>query len=416
MALNSNTDLALIDTNTNVGTITLPASATSQGRVLTFKDIQGTFQRNTLTLQTSGSDTFEDGGTSKILRESYGSIQIVASGTKWFLLNGTQVNTVQVSTLIADSISSFNISTINANISTLKFIDNRFSTNVLNISSAFLSTQNVSTNFLYYNNYVIAGTRVGYSNVLNRFSFSPISIQGLSLWFDAADSNAVITSGSNVTQWRDKSQFANHSQILTTNFPQVSTLGIGSISTILFNGANTRFTIPISSSYENRDTPYTLAVVCKPFFGGNNLTGIYGVLGRSTTFPDGLSILTRGYTSNMGFYGTFTSGINLYTWNSNVHQLLIAQRITLGTVNIYDTGTFTSAVGGTILPNSNPFFLGFSAGVSGNYFNGELCEVLFYNASITNFQRQQIEGYLAWKWGLQANLPASHPYKNAPPT
>ena len=138
MALNLNTDLALINTNTNVGTITLPASATSQGRVLTFKDIQGTFGRNTLTLICNGSDTFEDNSTSKILRESYGSIQIVASGTKWYLLNGTQVNTVQTSTLIADSISSFNISTINANISTLQFIDNRFSTNQLNISSAFL--------------------------------------------------------------------------------------------------------------------------------------------------------------------------------------------------------------------------------------------------------------------------------------
>ena len=198
MALNLNTDLALIDTNTNSGTITLPASATSQGRVLTFKDIQGTFGTNTLTLICDGSDTFEDNSTSKILRESYGSIQIVASDTKWFLLNGTQVNTVQTSTLIADSISSFNISTINANISTLQFIDDRFSTNVLNISTAFLSTQNVSTNFLYYNNYVIAGTRIGYSNVLNRFSFSSIRTVDLILYFEANNIRSYPGSG---TTW-----------------------------------------------------------------------------------------------------------------------------------------------------------------------------------------------------------------------
>ena len=28
--------------------------------------------------------------------------------------------------------------------------------------------------------------------------------------------------------------------------------------------------------------------------------------------------------------------------------------------------------------------------------------------------RQKVEGYLAWKWGLQASLDASHPYKDAP--
>jgi hypothetical protein len=30
--------------------------------------------------------------------------------------------------------------------------------------------------------------------------------------------------------------------------------------------------------------------------------------------------------------------------------------------------------------------------------------------------RQKIEGYLAWKWGIQASLPAAHPYRNAAPT
>jgi len=29
--------------------------------------------------------------------------------------------------------------------------------------------------------------------------------------------------------------------------------------------------------------------------------------------------------------------------------------------------------------------------------------------------RYKVEGYLAWKWGLVANLPSGHPYKNLPP-
>jgi hypothetical protein len=27
-----------------------------------------------------------------------------------------------------------------------------------------------------------------------------------------------------------------------------------------------------------------------------------------------------------------------------------------------------------------------------------------------------VEGYLAWKWGLQGNLPPNHPYKLFPPS
>jgi hypothetical protein len=44
-----------------------------------------------------------------------------------------------------------------------------------------------------------------------------------------------------------------------------------------------------------------------------------------------------------------------------------------------------------------------------------VAEVIVYSTTPSDQQRQQIEGYLAWKWGLVANLPAGHPYKNYPP-
>ncbi len=42
-------------------------------------------------------------------------------------------------------------------------------------------------------------------------------------------------------------------------------------------------------------------------------------------------------------------------------------------------------------------------------------EILVFNSQITTTQRQQIEGYLAWKWGLVSSLPSTHPYKLFPP-
>lgn len=41
-------------------------------------------------------------------------------------------------------------------------------------------------------------------------------------------------------------------------------------------------------------------------------------------------------------------------------------------------------------------------------------ELIFYNNVVTTSQRQQIEGYLAWKWGFTANLTSDHPYIVSP--
>ena len=42
-------------------------------------------------------------------------------------------------------------------------------------------------------------------------------------------------------------------------------------------------------------------------------------------------------------------------------------------------------------------------------------EIIFYNQYLGSNDRQTVEGYLAWKWGLQSQLDASNPYKSAAP-
>jgi hypothetical protein len=50
----------------------------------------------------------------------------------------------------------------------------------------------------------------------------------------------------------------------------------------------------------------------------------------------------------------------------------------------------------------------------GGGMNGIFYEVLVYNATLSNGDRQKIEGYLATKWSLQSALIAGHPYKTTP--
>jgi hypothetical protein len=47
---------------------------------------------------------------------------------------------------------------------------------------------------------------------------------------------------------------------------------------------------------------------------------------------------------------------------------------------------------------------------------GYIYEVIAYNSILSVLQRQKVEGYLGWKWGLQTNLPSAHPYFSASPT
>jgi hypothetical protein len=47
---------------------------------------------------------------------------------------------------------------------------------------------------------------------------------------------------------------------------------------------------------------------------------------------------------------------------------------------------------------------------------GGLTELVIVSGIASTDTRQRIEGYLAWKWGLTANLPAGHPYKTVGPT
>jgi hypothetical protein len=51
----------------------------------------------------------------------------------------------------------------------------------------------------------------------------------------------------------------------------------------------------------------------------------------------------------------------------------------------------------------------------GNYGSGDVGEILVFKQALTDAQREQVEGYLAWKWGAVEFLDIRHTYKTAPP-
>ncbi len=49
-------------------------------------------------------------------------------------------------------------------------------------------------------------------------------------------------------------------------------------------------------------------------------------------------------------------------------------------------------------------------------YGGVAYEWMYWVGRHSDAEMRQVEGYLAWKWGLQNKLAGSHPYRNRPPT
>jgi hypothetical protein len=255
--------------------------------------------------------------------------------------------------------------------------------------------------------------------------FTPTQISGCQLWLDAADSSSVTLSGSSVTQWRDKSGFNNH-VISGGTAPIYSS----SSNAVVFNGngylINSAFSLPLA----NR----SVFIVCNQTASSssNAFEGIL-VFGASNVvdYNSSNAIVYNGRGSNVVANCSFGVFYN-YSQNNFGDYRLDFGNVTIpapfsiytdvfanpsGSLHVNGSNVATDSIAGTI-GTSTGFFLGarndFGNGTFRSFLYGSIYETIVYNTAVTAFQRQQVEGYLAWKWGLIASLPNGHPYKSAP--
>ena len=65
--------------------------------------------------------------------------------------------------------------------------------------------------------------------------------------------------------------------------------------------------------------------------------------------------------------------------------------------------------------NNDSLYIG-TRGDNRTSFQGVFYEILAYNTVLSTTDREKIEGYLAWKWGVKTQLPAAHPFYTVPVT
>ena len=234
-------------------------------------------------------------------------------------------------------------------------------------------------------------------------SFVPTQISGCQLWLDAADSTT-LTGTSPVTQWRDKSGNARN----TTSYagtPALTTNAINSVQAINFNGSSS-----FTGSIPGSGTSYTL------FFVGtfNNSTGTYGgfvCFGRSGT-PDHVSGITNTKLTDSSMYSTIDSTNTAFTSNTLSTPFVYSLVIDGTFLNNFVNGNQQSPanVAKSASFNFTNYVVGDRAGSTSSIFlNGYVGEIIVFINGLAISPRQQVEGYLAQKWGLVSSLPAGHP-------
>jgi len=149
-----------------------------------------------------------------------------------------------------------------------------------------------------------------------------------------------------------------------------------------------------------------------------NSGGAYGriiTLGSTTNYDGGITplyfiaIMRLGTTQNLQSYRYTTATANSTTLTYNAP--FQAGTVVDGTNDIlYVNGTGGTSSSSTGSFGYTQYGVGREPYTQAEFFQGYISEIIVYNAALTAAQRQSIEGYLGWKWGVQAQLPATHPY------
>ena len=257
------------------------------------------------------------------------------------------------------------------------------------------------------------------------------SMLGPALWLDAADASTITLNGSTVSQWSDKSGNGFHvTQATASAQPTYQATGFNSQPTIFFDATDDEMGCDQTSVSSQGDLFY--AAVFQMLSDTAIWRVIVGTNTSSNTNNNGTLLLQR--MSNRSQIGIHNAG-NVDTGSTyavQVTNLFVPRIATVGRsggVN-GDGGTITVTATGPSQPSyltqavqnwstdevtSRIQIGGKQQAGSIGWSNSLISEVVVMNRNATTLERQKLEGYFAHKWGLDASLPADHPYKNYGP-
>jgi hypothetical protein len=259
------------------------------------------------------------------------------------------------------------------------------------------------------------------------------------LWLDAND-DSTITIATGVSEWRDKSgNERNFTQGTGGTQPTQTLGGLNGQTVLSFNGSQYLTSISAASvwNFLHNTNGSTVIAVWK---AGNvsDPNAVYSLIGNNGAL-----------SANIGFYIIYDDRVSS-SRNNRVISLIsrgvsgqnAVVNITADGAHPADTPTIISQVADpnngtaanrsflrinrTLIQNNTDLFapvatnasFALQIGAAGNNvvpLTGYIAEIIILSSIASNSTRQILEGYLAWKWGLQDNLSQDHPFLNRPP-
>ena len=241
--------------------------------------------------------------------------------------------------------------------------------------------------------------------------FTPKQISGCSLWFDGTDSSTITLSSGSLTQWNDKSGNGR-------NLTAVSGYANATVSSAFQNGLNV-FNFSGNGLYRTAGGAVVYPQDCYIVVALKSTTTHVDVLGMGDTGNDNFNSLTFGeysasrwHNGSSGFARTpncvsstteTSTSFLLMQWSIANNNFLLRRN----GVQLVQTASYTYAFSNSA---TSVFQIGFrhTNGTAAN-FSGYIGEIIVFNSQLGTTQQQQIESYLAQKWGLSASLSGGHP-------
>ena len=280
-----------------------------------------------------------------------------------------------------------------------------------------LSVGSVYSVKLRAQNVIDFGTASAAVSAAGLTTFSPADISGMNVWLDAQAIAKVDVSGGKVTAWNDKSAAVN-------NFTASSG---GTITYDRPSGINDRPALNFTTSAPTTSTYLTKNVNLAP----TNQLSVFLVVRQTGKGASGNSelFLTKDNFRYLDIFNNTNNNPSPLFCNVGATERstgativtvppisALISFVTDATTYMYLNGATTdvsgSARGGGAYSSLNGLH---DWSLSGGAFRGNYGELLCYSAPLSEGDRQSVEGYLAWKWGMQDDLPVGHPYRNSQP-
>lgn len=260
------------------------------------------------------------------------------------------------------------------------------------------------------------GTQVNFGTQ-QYFNFEPRQLPGCILWLDAGDSNTMFSdtagttlasTGGTVARWNDKSSNANYfSQATAGNRPTYTAAGQNGSNVLTFAAGSSNFLTGSNAALLPTST--------------NGYSAF--LVGKSTLAATVQVFLRWGGTTNgtsFQLYTNASSQLEQNYWNVGVstdstavtnNTFIFSSSSTTTTAGPFRNGTAFTTTTNYAYNFGTPTIANIGYQQTGNfYLTGTICEIVIFSRNLTTAERQQVEGYLGWRWGVYSNLPTGHPY------